>query len=622
MDGVSPDGHFVKRASGARIPETHGTVAERLNREAGLAGRAATIRGRSGMPIAPRLISASRDYLTFENLAHHRAADWAQLPDQLLEQELDAVAAGLAALHNADVSGLQPAPTVTFSVPIVSVRQIGSMSSAAVAVLREIHRHNDAFTKLAAASNFRSQQAAFIHNDLGGRNILIDWSGAMPVASFVDWELAGRGHSERDLGTVLADVLVERYLAALAIPGPKGPTFATLARRFCDEYRRCGGIVHSRELLVLHLCAEILQRAIAIADRRVRLLPGCVALVAVCAALIADVNATGAALLSRPRATPSATPAVDHQGGTTLWRIASEFAVSGDDVFVEAGAVHRCGSTLLRTSLSKSIYTRMHACAVAESPAAATGVANGIAELYAEFAASTFPSTGWSRYSNIADTYAKDGLIVRADAAAARYDSAEESYTLRLPCLRPASMPGYLVMISGYGPPAERGEIARIYVNADSADAPKAFGAIFRALVAARLKFEMKIADNDAMYRRTDPMVIYLDRSKLSDGVRLAQAATQMSDIRLRDHIPGFSRKVAPGVAVAPPAPDGSLLLSFGEQCSLLAAEALINDYTDAGRGSTVASRHRSLQKIFAEHNLGFLDEAESADDGMEAADE
>src|SRR5690606_5583407 len=135
----------------------------------------------------------------------------------------------------------------------------------------------------------------------------------------------------------------------------------------------------------------------------------------------------------------------------------------------------------------------------------------------------------------------------------------------------------------------------RWYLNAAPAGAPDLFGRLVVALDAAGCPFTIKTLNDPHAPARPDAMVLYTARdAELAELVRSA-----LIDARLRDGVPAFTRRLAPGVAIAD---DVSLTerrrLSFGLHRSLLVAQGVLA----AGAGS--ADRQRSIATAFRQAGL------------------
>ena len=155
--------------------------------------------------------------------------------------------------------------------------------------------------------------------------------------------------------------------------------------------------------------------------------------------------------------------------------------------------------------------------------------------------------------------------------------------TVRIPAVRPALSPGFLLAHGPRGGLADRGEVLRLYVHVtDSVHAPALWGVALRALNDAGVRYQAKVLSRPWSYPRQDALVVYLEAA---DGpVALCVAE------RLRD-MPGLGRstsclahQVAPGLAVAydprdPREPSGRQ--SFGQHRAYAVADGVIRHTSD-----------------------------------------
>jgi hypothetical protein len=164
--------------------------------------------------------------------------------------------------------------------------------------------------------------------------------------------------------------------------------------------------------------------------------------------------------------------------------------------------------------------------------------------------------------------------------------------SVRLPRELPRASPGFYMALGDRGLPPD-GELLRVYWNLQAADAVRFVEATTSRLNAAGLPFRLKVVDAVERFTRCDAGVLYLARA---DGERAAPhiaAVHRELAGRLKPETPAFTKRLAPGVAVADEPREGD---SFGgHRCRLLAEGIVLaherGERTLEGRTRVVAAR-------------------------------
>jgi len=115
----------------------------------------------------------------------------------------------------------------------------------------------------------------------------------------------------------------------------------------------------------------------------------------------------------------------------------------------------------------------------------------------------------------------------------------------------------------------QRGRQVRLYWNLRASGAAIFLHEIGKRLEQRRIPFQAKVPVDPASYARTDCGVLYLDDEDLEAARDVIAATHGLLSAHLRDAVPLFTRKVAPGLAFAESPPTRE---SFGmHRCGLIA---------------------------------------------------
>jgi hypothetical protein len=127
----------------------------------------------------------------------------------------------------------------------------------------------------------------------------------------------------------------------------------------------------------------------------------------------------------------------------------------------------------------------------------------------------------------------------------------------------------------------QSGRQVRFYWNLAAAGGP-AFLSALCALDRARIPFQMKVPVDPRGYARSDAGVLYLDDESVAVAGETIAAAHAALRFALRDEVPLFARRLAPGLAFAESPPTGD---SFGlHRCDLI-AEGLVRAFERGADG-------------------------------------
>ncbi|MBY5856125.1 hypothetical protein GR239_24905 [Rhizobium leguminosarum] len=166
------------------------------------------------------------------------------------------------------------------------------------------------------------------------------------------------------------------------------------------------------------------------------------------------------------------------------------------------------------------------------------------------------------------------------------------------------SSPGFCLLFGDFDLPAE-GPKLRFYWNLDPGLAVRFVSEATSRLNASHIPFRLKVLTDPLAYDRCDAGVLYIERSGL--GAVADEIAKVYSAIGpLREKVPAFTRKLAPGLAAADDPGNGE---SFGmHRCGLL-AEALMlafeqGVYDTDGRSDFV---YKFFASVGIDHERPFL---------------
>lgn len=132
----------------------------------------------------------------------------------------------------------------------------------------------------------------------------------------------------------------------------------------------------------------------------------------------------------------------------------------------------------------------------------------------------------------------------------------------------------------------------RLYLDLDVENARRVIG-LCRRFNEVRLPFTLKVAGHPDAYDRCDTVILFVERDDYRRASELLVEEATGSGITPRPPVPAFTRRLAPGIAVAD---DPHVAESFGEsRCRLLAAGIV----RAQDSGGTLESRLGEVERTF-----------------------
>jgi hypothetical protein len=171
------------------------------------------------------------------------------------------------------------------------------------------------------------------------------------------------------------------------------------------------------------------------------------------------------------------------------------------------------------------------------------------------------------------------------------------SIAIHRPCEDIESQPDYYYALGEVaGDRYEELVGARLYLNVRPQSSAHWVGVVSYALNRYRIPFAFKVLRHRSSYRRIDSGVLYVPRRHAGFVARLviALAGDAHGDNRLRPPTPAFTRRIAPGLALADSPPGGE---SFGISRMQLVAQAIVYAWR-AGHVSS-AARTSAIETAF-----------------------
>jgi hypothetical protein len=132
------------------------------------------------------------------------------------------------------------------------------------------------------------------------------------------------------------------------------------------------------------------------------------------------------------------------------------------------------------------------------------------------------------------------------------------------------------------------GDAASCFLHLQPGTAPDLFARAVTALVGYGLGFRAELAGDSDACLRTDAAVITVGRDDVSAVARVALRLGERAPFALASSVPGFTRRIAPGVALADRPGPGT---SFGRHRCRLVAVGLVA----AGHGAGPADRRAAV---------------------------
>jgi HopA1 effector protein family len=189
----------------------------------------------------------------------------------------------------------------------------------------------------------------------------------------------------------------------------------------------------------------------------------------------------------------------------------------------------------------------------------------------------------------------RDGLVLPVDDDEVRFGT--DGVRVRFPAERPQSSGGWLVLAGTAGPAPRTGRLAECSLHLVPATAPGLLAGLVGRLDGLRLPFTARLLTDPTVTGRPDAAVVTAARADLPAVVLAALGLHGGARAGFGDAVPGFTRALAPGVAVADlPAPGPG----FGRhRCGLAAAGLLA-----AGPGAGDAQRLAAVRAAFTAAGL------------------
>jgi hypothetical protein len=269
------------------------------------------------------------------------------------------------------------------------------------------------------------------------------------------------------------------------------------------------------------------------------------------------------------------------------------------------------------TALTEDIYVRIHArLRMARHQGARSERVPFVARLSEANSGKRGWEAGWSLLGRSGQTFLleRDGFQVHAGLSELFPDpetgGARTTYHLDVGKELFNIIAGWYVVLGENVDPSERtAPITRVYFNIDPAEASRLVRLCSHDLNQSAIPFRLKVPDSPGAYGRADTAVLYLRKHQYRDSGPLLSA--MFANIRTRDGVPAFAKKIGRGIAVAEDPVDGS---SFGQHRSRLVARGLWRAYLGqahepAARTQYVADEFRRAGLDHDRPHLGALSE-------------
>lgn len=308
-----------------------------------------------------------------------------------------------------------------------------------------------------------------------------------------------------------------------------------------------------------------------------------------------------------------------------LLRRLAELELTAEGVRVGGRRVTAGGTHRLVHALSRALYERWHAAVAGEAGSRRMPRRSPDAERELEAAV---PHTGTPATAVVRGTAGDvpDGPVVvefgrvrvqvPADAVQTHRDEPPvepgRRVTVRVPAVRPALSPGFLLVHGPRGGLADRREVLRLYVHVtEFRHAAALWGATLAVLAEAGVRYQAKVLSRPWSYPRQDAMVVYLEADDGPVALRVAERLQGMSGLGVGTSC--FAHRVAPGLALAfdPRDPQEDLgRQSFGQHRALAVAKGVLRHAADPEGTELTAEVARELRGASADpsdpaRNLG-----------------
>jgi hypothetical protein len=192
----------------------------------------------------------------------------------------------------------------------------------------------------------------------------------------------------------------------------------------------------------------------------------------------------------------------------------------------------------------------------------------------------------------------KDGL--RLSVRAQEIEPAgDTTVRVRFPADRPYASPGYYFTIGSAGVPSAA-PLARWYFHVRSTGAAALLESLTARLDEAGRPFMFKVLNDPAAFTRPDAAVLYTPRTTVSHDAPAVFAARASAAEHFGERVPAFTRRIAPGLAIADEPPQSGQPVSFGQhRCGILARGLVV-----AGALATADERRAAMREAVAAEGL------------------
>lgn len=146
--------------------------------------------------------------------------------------------------------------------------------------------------------------------------------------------------------------------------------------------------------------------------------------------------------------------------------------------------------------------------------------------------------------------------------------------SIRMPNEMPSISPGYYVFVGNAGDVGNKDSVIRLYFNLNAGGGIQFVRTVSRVFNTLEISFKAKVLSEQALYRRCDAAVLYIDKSQLLGNLYCMRELHLNVINNLRDSVPAFTKLLTPGVSFAEDPANGT---SFGDHISQILAKALIN---------------------------------------------
>lgn len=176
-----------------------------------------------------------------------------------------------------------------------------------------------------------------------------------------------------------------------------------------------------------------------------------------------------------------------------------------------------------------------------------------------------------------------------------------DDHSRYLPTALPMRSPGYVLFVGECGPGRQASADARstrVYWNVSRAGALELVSSLTELLNAQKEPFQFKIAHSAATWpERADVGVLYLPADRLTARWDAIISVYEKIHTEIRAWCPAFTRRIAPGLAIADDPPGG---LSFGQTVARVLAQGLYDDHAERGERSTRETRADQMREALA----------------------